>query len=126
MRDRIFLLHCVSSYPAMFEELNLHVIQEYDLDGFSDHTGNVITGALAVSHKAKILEVHIRNSYTSKSNPDFFHSINSTQMGYGANSNLKAYVEYANIAARARGSYAPRKPSSGEIKNSTYRVRERH
>ncbi len=90
-----WLLHCVSAYPAPMNELNLKVIQSEHLDGFSDHTGKTITGALAVAAGAQVLEVHCRHDDTPADNPDFAHSLTPAD--------LKVYIGLARTAARALG-----------------------
>lgn len=58
------LLHCVSQYPARFEDINLRCINTlksaFDcVVGFSDHTTDFLSSALAVSLGASIIEKHI-------------------------------------------------------------------
>lgn len=113
--SNVSLLHCVSAYPAKIEELNLAVIRYYHLDGFSDHSGNVLTGALAVSHGAHILEVHTRLFETRVGNPDFPHSLDPVQ--------LRDYIANANQAALAIGEkYREILPC--EQSNTAYKVRQ--
>lgn len=69
------LLHCVSKYPAKLEELNLSSIAEHDLDGFSDHSAHLLSGAAAVTAGASIIESHVRLDEADPSNPDFAHSL---------------------------------------------------
>lgn len=88
------LLHCVSAYPCPLRSAQLHQIKNYALDGFSDHTGHVLTGALAVACGASILEVHIRHAMTHHANPDFPHSL---PIGVP----LREYVQFARDAASA-------------------------
>ncbi len=63
-RDRIILLQCVSSYPTPPDAANLQIIAAMrsrypDLPiGYSDHTRETITGALAVATGACLLEKH--------------------------------------------------------------------
>jgi N,N'-diacetyllegionaminate synthase len=54
--DRLSWLHCVSKYPCQMADADLLTVRK--LDGYSDHTRNVLTGALAVVAGAKIVEVH--------------------------------------------------------------------
>lgn len=59
----VILMHCVSSYPADFEELNLKVIQTYANAfkcevGFSDHTQGILAPLLAVALGATVIEKH--------------------------------------------------------------------
>lgn len=95
IRPLDWLLHCVSAYPAQLSELNLKVIQTEFLDGFSDHTGKSITGALAVMAGAKVLEVHYRAEDTPADNPDYAHSLNPED--------LRVYIGLAKTAYRALG-----------------------
>ena len=58
------LLHCVSQYPAEFEDINLRCINTlrtaFDcVVGFSDHTTGHLSSTLAVSLGASIIEKHI-------------------------------------------------------------------
>jgi len=58
------LLHCVSQYPAKFEDINLRCINTlrtaFDcVVGFSDHTTGHLSSTLAVSLGASIFEKHI-------------------------------------------------------------------
>lgn len=90
--QRAKYLLCVSSYPAPIEQLNLaRLCMEPSgyfpfYDGFSDHSGHVLTGALAVACGAEIVEVHIRNVTTPRDNPDWPHSHGPKALGeYVAN-----------------------------------------
>lgn len=72
------ILHCTSAYPAPLESLNLNVISgagRYDGDsgyaGLSDHSRNVLTGAVAVGAGASIIETHIRLDDCDPENPDY-------------------------------------------------------
>lgn len=68
-------LHCTASYPAPLNQLNLNVIKTQVYEGYSDHSCNVLTGALAVACGAKIIEVHFKHDCTPGNNPDFAHSL---------------------------------------------------
>ena len=59
----LILMHCISSYPARLADANLSVISELVHRhgvpvGFSDHTVETMTGALAVASGASLLEKH--------------------------------------------------------------------
>lgn len=73
-------LHCTVSYPAPLEQLNLSVIERYGYEGYSDHSCNVLTGALAVACGAKIIEAHFKFSNTPEDNTDFNHSLYPWQL----------------------------------------------
>ena len=111
----IALLHCVSSYPAACEELNLSVIHTEDLDGYSDHSADVLAGAFAVAAGANILEVHVRNINTPHTNPDYPHALDVPL--------LADYVLFANKAYRMRGT-GVRVVTPGEQANLRYKHQE--
>lgn len=69
------VLHCTVSYPAPLNELNLSAIRTNYFDGYSDHSRNVLTGALAVTCGAKIVEAHFKLGMTPNDNPDAGHSL---------------------------------------------------
>ena len=97
---QISLLHCIAAYPAPPEDLNLAVIAQEHLDGFSDHSRHVFTGAFAVmagGGRTRILEVHFRlpENGTEPGNPDFPHSLDPWQLG--------EYVRFARHAETALG-----------------------
>ncbi len=63
-RDRIVLLHCITSYPAPEEQYNVSVLQSlravFGVEvGLSDHSMDpVLVPALAVAHGASVIEKH--------------------------------------------------------------------
>ena len=87
----IKLLHCMAAYPAPINQMNLGVFRSQygspftSLDGLSDHSGDLLTGALAVACGAEIIEVHFRLDETRPTNPDYGHSHSPTR--------LKVYIE---------------------------------
>jgi sialic acid synthase SpsE len=89
-------LHCVSAYPCPLEQVNLGAIRQYELDGFSDHTGDPCMGAWAYLAGANVIEAHIRADDTKKSNPDYPHALSPTL--------FNAYVANVRQAQEAWGS----------------------
>jgi N-acetylneuraminate synthase len=83
----VSLLHCVASYPAPIDQMNLGVFRSRHgspftgFSGLSDHSGDVLTGALAVACGAEIIEVHFRLDETRKDNADFAHSHDPWSLG---------------------------------------------
>jgi sialic acid synthase SpsE len=61
--EQTTLLHCVSKYPVTIEQIDLHLMESLvELGckvGYSDHSGNVQVGLLALARGASILEVHM-------------------------------------------------------------------
>jgi pseudaminic acid synthase len=61
--SELALLHCVSSYPAKYEQMNLNTIPDIQkrfnvIPGLSDHTVGTETAIAAVALGAKIIEKH--------------------------------------------------------------------
>ncbi len=62
-----FILGCTSSYPTPLKDINLNQIRflsyyfktPYCDIGWSDHTGGILFPSLAVSHGAKMIEIHV-------------------------------------------------------------------
>jgi len=95
----IILLKCVSSYPAMVEEMNLRTIPNMRelfncLVGLSDHSMSIGTSICAVSLGACIIEKHFTLSRGIKT-PDSFFSIEPNE--------LKELVDNIRIAEKALG-----------------------
>ncbi|MBW1781642.1 MAG: N-acetylneuraminate synthase [Deltaproteobacteria bacterium] len=64
IRNRMVLLHCLSAYPAIWEETNLRAIETlrhaFHLPvGFSDHTDGMDLALVAVGMGAVVIEKHI-------------------------------------------------------------------
>jgi sialic acid synthase SpsE len=55
-----YLLHCVSSYPAPPEDLNLSVIKNYHKSGYSSHDEGWLGSVMAVAAGAKMIEKHVK------------------------------------------------------------------
>jgi N,N'-diacetyllegionaminate synthase len=71
-------LHCVSSYPAPADAMNLSLLRPSPddderilYDGLSDHSRHLWMGAMATAAGAQIIEAHIRLEKTSPDNPDY-------------------------------------------------------
>jgi N,N'-diacetyllegionaminate synthase len=72
--SRYSTLHCTAAYPAPLSELNLRAIGDNAV-GYSDHSRNTLTGAVAVACGATIIEVHFKLFKTPIDNPDYDHSL---------------------------------------------------
>ncbi len=57
------VMQCTSQYPSKAENIGLNNIplfkDRYGVAGLSDHSGKIFPGLAAVSHGAKIIEVHV-------------------------------------------------------------------
>lgn len=79
------VLHCVSSYPANYNEMNINFIKTLQSKfkipiGFSDHTLDHFSATIATSLGASIIEKHITLS-RKLFGPDHFFSLNPNQLG---------------------------------------------
>ena len=97
--DDIFLLRCVSAYPADPKEMNLQTIPHMrDLFGYpvgiSDHTIGIGVSIAAVSLGAKIVEKHFTLSREIKT-PDGFFSLEPEE--------FRTLVENVRIVEKALG-----------------------
>jgi N,N'-diacetyllegionaminate synthase len=108
------LLHCVSAYPTPLDQANVGVAYGAIYDGYSDHTHNVLTGALAVAAGAKIIEVHFRLDDTDPENPDYATALSPGQ--------LKDYVYLIRQAEVMLGD-GVKKPQPAEEAMMAYRVK---
>ncbi|MFA5864640.1 MAG: N-acetylneuraminate synthase family protein [Phycisphaerae bacterium] len=112
--SRLILFHCISSYPTPLSDTNLAVIgnlaQRFPVPvGFSDHTSEWITGALAVAAGAVILEKHFTLDRLMPG-PDQALSLDETQMGQ--------YISSAKEAQMAMGTPQRRLlPCEHEVRN---------
>lgn len=74
MKAKFSLLHCVSSYPPPFEQINLRVLNLYQSEfpdiqiGYSGHELGTTVSIAAVAMGAKILERHITLDTSWKGN----------------------------------------------------------
>lgn len=95
----VALFHCVSSYPAALEDVNLKVIEsmkrEFDVPvGFSDHTEGNLASIAAVALGADLIEKHFTLD-KSLPGPDHAMSLNPFE--------LKEFIESIRQAELALG-----------------------
>lgn len=98
-RERVILMHCVSAYPTPLSSANLGAIAALRTAfgvpvGFSDHTDDVVTGALAAALGACALEKHLTLD-RGQAGPDHAFSLTPER--------LAEYVALARQAQAARG-----------------------
>ena len=76
-------MHCVSSYPCDIKSINLpriNWLKQFNYDvGFSDHTSETITPALAIISGASVIEKHFTISRKDKG-PDSQFSIEPEEL----------------------------------------------
>ena len=93
------LLHCVSSYPTPPDQANLcwiaELAQRFAVPvGFSDHTNQLMAGALAVASGARIIEKHLTYDRSAKG-PDHAASCDPEQFAQ--------YVQAIRLCETMRG-----------------------
>jgi len=92
------LLACVSAYPTPNDAASLeriaHLRRFADRVGYSDHTTDVMTGALAVAAGASVIEKHLTWD-SGAAGPDHAASLDPTRFA--------AYVRHIRQAERMRG-----------------------
>jgi N-acetylneuraminate synthase/N,N'-diacetyllegionaminate synthase len=99
LRARFMLMHCVSSYPTKSADANLCWIGELSdrfgvAAGFSDHTSDLMNGALATAAGAVVIEKHLTYD-KSATGPDHAASASPTDFA--------KYVAGIRAAEVARG-----------------------
>ena len=73
-------LHCVSVYPAPWGAMQLGLLNRSWCHGLSDHSRNLITGAVATGAGAQAIETHYRaDDLTSTNSPDYEVSFNQDE-----------------------------------------------
>ncbi len=80
----LILLHCNSSYPSTYSEINLKFMdtlrQMYNLPvGFSDHTTDLLSSKVAISRGANVVERHFTLNKKMEG-PDHILSSNQNEM----------------------------------------------
>lgn len=129
--DQAVLLHCVSSYPAKSEELNLKSIQflrdRFGLPvGFSDHSVGSLGSIVAASLGAQVIERHfmIENrgdtpdqavSMDAKSLKTHIEELKAIGAMLGQRGKFASIEEARNKTASRRALYASRAIAPGEI-----------
>ena len=110
--ERLVLLHCVSNYPAQYENINLKAMETmkkaFNMEvGYSDHTLDIEVPIAAVARGAKVIEKHFTLD-KSMEGPDHKASLNPLE--------LKKMVKSIRNVEKALGRLI-KKPSVNEKQN---------
>jgi N-acetylneuraminate synthase/N,N'-diacetyllegionaminate synthase len=98
---KIIFMHCISSYPTKIKDINLRAInflkkKTNSLIGFSDHTTEIFTPALARVLGACVIEKHFTLNKKQKG-PDHSISLNPAE--------FKQMVKQIRLAEKSLGKY---------------------
>ena len=96
IRDDVFQLWCCPDYPTSFDSVDWRAVGR--LRGFSDHTGQIRSGAMAVRSGADVIEAHITWS-KSADGPDHSSSLEPGD-----------FAEYVRTARLVNHDQMPRNP----------------
>ena len=129
-KNKIFILHCTSAYPAPDQDLNLNVLKTYfklfgKNIGYSDHNSSIISSVIAVALGAKVIEKHftldkklIGPDHKSSLNPKEFEEmvkdIRKCELMLGSSKKKITTSELKNIKKIKKGIYAKTKILKGE------------
>ncbi|AZN65680.1 N-acetylneuraminate synthase [Acinetobacter johnsonii] len=86
LKEHISILHCVTQYPALFEQTNLRAIETIKnvfglTTGYSDHTLDEYAAVISLSLGARIFEKHITLDKTMEG-PDHAASMEAEEFKY--------------------------------------------
>ncbi|WP_312627709.1 N-acetylneuraminate synthase [Scandinavium sp.] len=114
LREKVFILHCTTEYPAPMEEINLRAMDTlglaFDLPaGYSDHSEGITIPVAAVARGAKIIEKHFTLDKNMEG-PDHKASLEPHE--------LAEMVQSIRKVEKALGS-AVKAPTVSEIKNKS-------
>ena len=115
LKKNITILHCTSSYPTNYEDVNLNIINEMKKRfnsniGYSDHTKGYEVAIAAVSLGAKIIEKHFTLD-RALDGPDQFTSLEPIEF-----ENMVKKIRNIEIALGSK----LKKPTKSELKNIKY------
>lgn len=113
LRQKVFLLHCTSEYPAPYQDANLLAIdtlfQRFQLPvGLSDHTPGIAVAIAAVARGAVIIEKHLtldrtmagpdhQASLEPKTFKELVDSLRALDSAWGNGQKMPAESEIKNI-----------------------------
>jgi N-acetylneuraminate synthase len=129
--EDIILLHCTTSYPTPYEQVNMNVLgtlkKAFGLPvGYSDHTLGIEIPVMAVSLGAEVIEKHFTLDRTMEG-PDHFASlepdelkkmveaIRNVENAFGSERKERTDEEKKNIVFMRRSIYASKDMKQGEI-----------
>src|SRR6185436_18130007 len=129
--EQVLLLHCISSYPAMHEELNLKSVQflrdRFGVPvGFSDHRFGALGSIVAESLGAQVIERHfmiesradmpdLAVSMDAKTLKNHIEELRTIGTILGQRGKSASEAESLNKTASRRALYANRPIAPGEI-----------
>ena len=130
-KKKIYVMHCTSSYPSKFENLNLNVLNSYknffgDFIGYSDHSEGIEASIAAAALGAKVIEKHVtlnknlpgpdqKTSITFDELKKLIKSIRNIEKSLGSKKKKILKCEIPNMKVARRSIVAKSKIFKGEI-----------
>ena len=127
----VTLLHCTSSYPTEFKDINLNIMQSlkdrFKINvGFSDHSSGILAPIVATALGATIIEKHItlnksmngpdhKASIEPKEFKKMVSSLRDTELILGSKIKKKISEEIKNQKVARKSLKAGKKISKGEL-----------
>ncbi len=129
--DKLILLHCVSNYPAQYENVNLRAMNvmknTFNLEvGYSDHTLDIEVPIAAVAMGAKVIEKHFTldkkmegPDHKASLNPnqliDMVKSIRNVERALGSPIKKPAITEKENVKAVRKSLVLNKSKKRGQV-----------
>ena len=129
--DKLTLLHCVTEYPAPYEEINLRAMQTLKTAfrlpvGYSDHTPGIEVAIAAVALGAEVIEKHFTldrslpgPDHASSLEPEelrrMVSAIRHVEVAIGDGVKVPTKSELANISVARKSVVAARSLSAGHL-----------
>ncbi len=133
LKNKVILLHCTSSYPVPFEDINLNAMEElkqkFNFEiGYSDHSKSILVPCLAVAKGARIIEKHItlnndmigpdhNASFAKKEFKKMVDAIRTTELVLGVRKKKITKSESLNLPIARRYIYAKHDIKKGDVIN---------
>ena len=130
-RNKIYVLHCTTQYPAPLDSVNLRAMDSLAAlgcagVGYSDHTEGIEVSVAAAARGARVIEKHFtldRNlpgpDHKASLEPDelaaLVAAVRRVETALGSGAKIAASAERSNIAVARKSIVASRAIAAGEV-----------